>query len=68
MLRCIGRQLVEQHGEGQRRFRLQVNVVALHRETGNAAVAEAKRLQYLIDHVAQAHGLPMLAAQQAMGL
>src|SRR5450631_4031017 len=65
---CIDRQLVEHQRKGQRRFRLQPNVIALNRETGNPAVVEAKGLQYRIDHIAQAHCLPMLASQQAMSL
>ena len=71
VLRCIGRQLVEHHGEGQHRFRSQANVVALDRETGTPGVIgviETKGLQDLIDHVAQAHPVPVLAPKQAMSL
>jgi hypothetical protein len=57
---------MEHHGEGQRRFRWQANVAALDRETGHPAVVEAKGLQYPIDHVAQAHRIPVLAPQRSI--
>jgi Pyridine nucleotide-disulphide oxidoreductase len=51
----LGSLALDRAGVGRRRFRLQANVFALNRETtGNPAVVEAKGLQYLIDHVAQA--------------
>jgi hypothetical protein len=61
----LGSLALDRAGVGQRRFRLQANVFALNRETtGNPAVVEAKGLQYLIDHVAQAHPVPVLARQR----
>jgi 2-polyprenyl-6-methoxyphenol hydroxylase-like FAD-dependent oxidoreductase len=61
----LGSLALDRAGVGQRRFWLQANVFALNRETtGNPAVVEAKGLQYLIDHVARAHPVPVLARQR----